>query len=156
MKKTLLISFLFIFSIANSQNLTIKQLLSLKGTFITEVYNDLTKKKWKFIAEDNKKNGGQTTYQYTEKEGNYYFLTLSYHKDYHINYIRLQFLNSEKCKPYLNQIKALGFKKVSSLKEKNNITQIFQNSKTTIKFVIENEKREYQPEIFYFIYILGK
>ncbi|MBF4519529.1 hypothetical protein IRZ71_24585 [Flavobacterium sp. ANB] len=156
MKKALLICFLFIFSIANSQNLTIKQLLSLKGVFISEVYNDLTKKGWKFCSEDNKKNGGQTTYLYTEKNGNYYFLTLSYPEDYHINNIRLQFLNSEKCKLYLNQIKALGFKKKSSLKEKNNITKIFENSKTIIKFVSENKKREYEHEFFYFIYIVGK
>jgi len=152
MKKLLLITFLFIFSIAYSQNLTIKQLLSLKGALISEVYNDLTKKNWNFIGEENKKNGGQTTYQYTEKNGNYYFLTLSYTEDYRINYLRLQFLNSEKCKLYLNQIKALGFKKISSIKEKNNIIQVFENSKTILKFVI-NENREYEPDFFY---ILGK
>jgi len=124
---------------------------------VSENYNKLIKKKWKYHGEEkpDEEVSGHTRYLFNNgKSDDVCFLSFYYSNNYIVDQIELQFVNTEKFEKYKKQIKTLGFKKINSINEHNQLVDIFKKNKIIVKLITANEIKESKPEYFYVINIL--
>ena len=139
MKKIIIYSILLISSVnIFAQNLTLNQLLELKKKDIGNAEEYLTEKGWEFFKADEPTfdTMGQATFTYNKNEMSKRaesFLTFLYSEFSERTRISIQINKKTKYTEYINSIKSLGCKLISSKIEAGDIIKIYRGATTTFK-----------------------
>lgn len=126
---------------AISQNLTLRELISIRKMDVAEVEEFLTLKNWEFLnasEEEFGKKMGEASFSYNKSNYsesaeaflNYYYSILFNSR------VGIQISKKAKYTEYLNGVKSFGCKLIKTEVLSNSITKVYQGATTTFIFII--------------------